>query len=68
MSRTAFTTFAAFSIAFGLAFAAPAAHADALDTIMSAKVINVAVPQDFAPFGSAGPICSPSAMTSTWAT
>ncbi|WP_249128379.1 MULTISPECIES: transporter substrate-binding domain-containing protein [unclassified Bradyrhizobium] len=30
------------------------AHADALDSIMAAKVIKVAVPQDFAPFGSAG--------------
>ena len=29
-------------------------HADALDSIMAAKVIKVAVPQDFAPFGSAG--------------
>jgi polar amino acid transport system substrate-binding protein len=30
------------------------AQADALDSIMAAKVIKVAVPQDFAPFGSAG--------------
>ena len=30
------------------------AHADALDDIMKSKVIKVAVPQDFAPFGSAG--------------
>ena len=30
------------------------AHADGLDSIMTAKVIKVAVPQDFAPFGSAG--------------
>src|SRR5882724_5928904 len=37
--------------AFG--FAAPA-HAEALDSIMAGKVIKVAVPQDFAPFGSAG--------------
>lgn len=29
------------------------AHADGLDSIMTAKVIKVAVPQDFAPFGSA---------------
>src|SRR5712691_6851891 len=42
--------------AFALFTAALAvqAHADALDSIMSAKVIKVAVPQDFAPFGSAG--------------
>jgi polar amino acid transport system substrate-binding protein len=30
------------------------AKADALDDILKAKVIKVAVPQDFAPFGSAG--------------
>jgi polar amino acid transport system substrate-binding protein len=30
------------------------ARADALDDIMAAKVIKIAVPQDFAPFGSAG--------------
>jgi polar amino acid transport system substrate-binding protein len=30
------------------------AHCDALDDILKAKVIRVAVPQDFAPFGSAG--------------
>lgn len=30
------------------------AHADGLDSIMTAKVIKAAVPQDFAPFGSAG--------------
>src|SRR4029453_2545132 len=30
------------------------AKAEALDSIMAAKVIKVAVPQDFAPFGSAG--------------
>ena len=31
-----------------------AAHADALSDIMTAKTIKIAVPQDFAPFGSAG--------------
>jgi polar amino acid transport system substrate-binding protein len=30
------------------------AHCDALDDILKAKVIKVTVPQDFAPFGSAG--------------
>ena len=42
--------------AFALATAAitTPAHAEALDSIMTAKVIKVAVPQDFAPFGSAG--------------
>jgi polar amino acid transport system substrate-binding protein len=38
---------------------APAARADALDDIMKAKVIKIAVPQDFAPFGSAGPDLKP---------
>jgi polar amino acid transport system substrate-binding protein len=52
----------AFSAAFlGIAalVASPAARADALDDIMKAKVIKVAVPQDFAPFGSAGPDLKP---------
>ena len=42
--------------AFALVTAAQATpvHADALDSIMAAKLIKVAVPQDFAPFGSAG--------------
>jgi polar amino acid transport system substrate-binding protein len=42
--------------AFALVTAALAtqAQADGLDSIMAAKVIKVAVPQDFAPFGSAG--------------
>jgi polar amino acid transport system substrate-binding protein len=35
------------------------ASADALDDIIKAKVIKVAVPQDFAPFGSAGPDLKP---------
>ena len=39
--------------------ASTAARADALDDIMKAKVIKVAVPQDFAPFGSAGPDLKP---------
>lgn len=38
---------------------AVSARADALDDIMKAKVIKVAVPQDFAPFGSAGPDLKP---------
>jgi len=44
------------SIALGIALlgSSVAARADALDSIMAAKVIKVAVPQDFAPFGSAG--------------
>jgi polar amino acid transport system substrate-binding protein len=58
MSRY-FATFAALSFVIGLALTAPNARADTLDTIMSAKVIKVAVPQDFAPFGSAGPDLQP---------
>ena len=44
------------AVAFALAAAALAtpARADGLESIMAAKVIKVAVPQDFAPFGSAG--------------
>lgn len=35
------------------------ARADALDAIMKNKIIKIAVPQDFAPFGSAGPDLKP---------
>jgi polar amino acid transport system substrate-binding protein len=35
------------------------ASADALDDIMQTKTIKIAVPQDFAPFGSAGPDLKP---------
>ena len=38
---------------------APLAHADALDDIIAAKTLRVAVPQDFPPFGSAGPDMRP---------
>jgi polar amino acid transport system substrate-binding protein len=41
-------------LAFVTLSAAAPGRAEALDTIMAAKVIKVAVPQDFAPFGSAG--------------
>ena len=44
---------------FAAAALAPPAHAEALDDIMEAKVIKIAVPQDFAPFGSAGPDLKP---------
>lgn len=52
-------------IALSLSLAAAAAgfsagaRADALDDVMKAKVIRIAVPQDFAPFGSAGPDLKP---------
>ncbi|MGH6642720.1 MAG: transporter substrate-binding domain-containing protein [Bradyrhizobium sp.] len=42
------------AFAFAVAAQVTPVHADALDSIMAAKVIKVAVPQDFAPFGSAG--------------
>ncbi len=45
---------ALFALAVAGSGFASAANADALDSIMAAKVIKVAVPQDFAPFGSAG--------------
>jgi polar amino acid transport system substrate-binding protein len=37
----------------------PAAQADALDDVMKSKVLKVAVPQDFPPFGSVGPDMQP---------
>ena len=46
-ATAAFFSMAVFALPHG-------AKADALDDIMKAKVIKVAVPQDFAPFGSAG--------------
>ncbi len=50
-------------IAFMLAAVTPSfiehAVADALDDIMKRKTIKIAVPQDFAPFGSAGPDLKP---------
>jgi polar amino acid transport system substrate-binding protein len=36
------------------ALIAPLSHADALDDVMKNKVLKVAVPQDFPPFGSVG--------------
>jgi polar amino acid transport system substrate-binding protein len=47
------------AVCVGLFGAIPSAHCDALDGILKAKVIKVAVPQDFAPFGSAGPDLKP---------
>jgi polar amino acid transport system substrate-binding protein len=38
------------------------AKADSLDKIMSAKVIKIAVPQDFAPFGSVGADLKPQGL------
>ena len=42
------------AVGFGLIAGATVAQADALDDIKKAGTIKVAVPQDFAPFGSAG--------------
>lgn len=53
------SSFAALATVVALAFGASAAQADALDTIKKAGVLKVAVPQDFAPFGSAGPDLKP---------
>ncbi len=39
-----------------------AAQADELASVMKAKVIKIAVPQDFAPFGSAGPDLKPQGL------
>jgi polar amino acid transport system substrate-binding protein len=48
----------ALAAALSLGAAAPAA-AEALDDILKSKVIKIAVPQDFAPFGSVGPDLKP---------
>ena len=42
-----------------IALVSPFVHADALDDILKAKVLKVAVPQDFPPFGSVGPDMKP---------
>lgn len=52
------TTLLAAILSFGL-LSQQAARAEALDDIIKAKVIKIAVPQDFAPFGSAGPDLKP---------
>lgn len=41
------------------ALVSPLSHADALDDILKNKVLRVAVPQDFPPFGSVGPDMKP---------
>lgn len=45
---------ALFAAILGTALTVGPAQADALDDIMKAKMVKIAVPQDFAPFGSAG--------------
>jgi polar amino acid transport system substrate-binding protein len=46
-------------VAAGLTGAVQPAAAEALDDVLAAKVIRIAVPQDFPPFGSAGPDLQP---------
>ncbi|HEY1995779.1 transporter substrate-binding domain-containing protein [Paraburkholderia sp.] len=53
-SALAFTGIAALT-----AFAAPAAHADALDTITKSGVVRIGVFEDYPPFGSIGPDMKP---------
>lgn len=53
-SRRSVLLAAALAAASLLAALPAPAHADALEGIMKAKVIRVAVPQDFPPFGSVG--------------
>ena len=59
MTRNVLTVAAAVALA-GFALALPRqARADALADVMTSKVVRIAVPQDFAPFGSAGPDLKP---------
>ncbi len=57
--KPAISSFAAFFVGALALAGATAASAEALDDIMASKVLKVAVPQDFAPFGSAGPDLKP---------
>jgi polar amino acid transport system substrate-binding protein len=54
LTRVTVSGFAALLVASCIGLSASPVKADGLDSIMAAKVIKVAVPQDFAPFGSAG--------------
>jgi len=55
-------TLTAIFLGIAMAGLSATAHADALDDIMKSKVIKIAVPQDFAPFGSAGPDLKPQGL------
>ena len=60
LARSRFSSaFTGLAVAALTALAPAAAKADALADILKSKVIKVAVPQDFAPFGSAGPDLKP---------
>jgi polar amino acid transport system substrate-binding protein len=61
MNRREFGLSGAALVAAGL-MVPLAARADALDGIMKGKVLRVAVPQDFAPFGSVGRDLQPQGM------
>ena len=52
--RSAFAGFSVLLVGLAIGLTPAPAEADTLDSIMTAKVIKIAVPQDFAPFGSAG--------------
>ena len=54
LTRAAFAGFSVLLVGLAIGLTAAPAEADGLDSIMAAKVIKIAVPQDFAPFGSAG--------------
>jgi polar amino acid transport system substrate-binding protein len=53
------TTLAFAGVAALSAFAAPAAHADALDSIAKSGVVRIGVFEDYPPFGSIGPDMKP---------
>lgn len=61
-TRVTMSGFAALLLASIVGFAPGAAKADALADVMKAKVIKIAVPQDFAPFGSAGADLKPQGL------
>jgi polar amino acid transport system substrate-binding protein len=52
--RAAFAGFSVLLVGLAIGLTPAPAEADTLDSIMATKVIKIAVPQDFAPFGSAG--------------
>ncbi|SDI73306.1 transporter substrate-binding domain-containing protein [Paraburkholderia phenazinium] len=53
------TTLACAGVTALCAFAAPAAHADALDSITKSGVVRIGVFEDYPPFGSIGPDMKP---------
>ena len=58
--RSLFSLALALATGFSLSMAAaPEAHADGLESVMSSGTLRVAVPQDFPPFGSVGSDMAP---------